>query len=230
MFYKLYATLESLKTVEKNLEEVKTVMEQQPSLVTTAQLLCETILSEMKGIEKRMNAMGAKLDRLGDFYRHLGFIVKHPKIWQGNYEDIINADFPAIRKSVIDFLNSLNYLHPVLQTNCIFSFENESHSETIRNAFIAFKEYTIKKFKLPPSLDGQRLCDALFSQNGLAKIQTEKANEFNIFAKALFGYFRNKNAHYHTEIAEFEAETVMMSLNLMLQYIDNSQKETECDE
>lgn len=221
MFCKLYACLESLNKIERNLVEVKTVMECVPPIISTCGLLCKNIIGEITTIEKRLGAMGVKLDRLSDFYRHIGFITNYPKLWQGNYEDIIGYDFPAIRKSAIDYLNSLNYLHPVLQSNCIFSFENESHAETIRNAFLAFKTYAVRKFGLPENLDGQPLCDKLFSESGIAKVSFEKSKEYNAFTKALYGYFRNKNAHYLTEIAEFEAETVLMSLNLMLQYIDN---------
>jgi len=227
MFYKLYSCLEGLNRIERNLKEIEAVMENEPPVLSTCQLLCDNVNSEMQSIQERLEPKGVKINRLDDFYRHIWFVKKQPKIWRGNYDDIINSDFPEIRKSIIDFLNSLNYLHPVLQSNCIFSFENESHAETIRNAFLAFKSYVVQKFNLPPDLDGQRLCDRLFSESGIIKVNSEKSKEFNAFAKSLYGYFRNKNAHYLTDIAEFEAETVLMSLNLMLQYIDNVQEDTD---
>lgn len=71
-------------------------------------------------------------------------------------------------------------------------------------------------------MNGQRFCDELFSERGLAKVNSEKSKEFNTFTKSFYAYFRNKNMHYLTKIAEFEAETVLISLNLMLQYIDNA--------
>jgi hypothetical protein len=223
MFYKLYSSLESLKVVQRYLEEVKAVMEANPPMISTAILLCDRIGTEMESVQKRLTAAGLKeINRLGDFHRHLWFIRNHPKLWRDNYSDIVDWDFPEVRKSIIDFLNSLNYVHPALRESCLFSFENENHVETIRNAFLAFKKYAVQKYNLDDNIDGAMLCDRLFSRNGVAPVGPEKTKEFHDFTKALYAYFRNKSAHYLSEISEFEAETVLMSLNLMLNYLDTT--------
>jgi hypothetical protein len=53
-------------------------------------------------------------DRIPAFYRHLGFIMRHPKLAQGNYVDIKRSDYPIIRDIVLNRIKKINFTHPLL--------------------------------------------------------------------------------------------------------------------
>ncbi|QGP92671.1 hypothetical protein MGLY_20590 [Neomoorella glycerini] len=231
MFLYFASLIEILEQIDKEcrlvIEDIESESPEYPSAKYFADRIryIESLVKENLAKTPLVNA-----PRFKDLSRHISFgmyySTKQPGIQgiQGNLQDIILYDIPAIRQWILEFMEG--HIDGELLEVTKKRLQNNDYIGAVRAAFPLFSQRMRLSFGIDASVkDGAKLIDKVFGEtttihlrNGAILTGKEKES-FNSLLKGLYQLVRNNAIHEHDSITLEQADAALATLNYVLRTI-----------
>ncbi len=201
--------------------------------------------SEDKPATELLNALGAIQDlwTTTDPYvpqsksksylnQHLRFLELHlrndePDKCEVDARSLVNLDIPGVLKSLKAHAGTPIY-NEILQARVESLLLQQEYDSAIRRAFTVLKKAIINKYAVSDDLDGDRLVNACFGKDGVARKHLDDAecDSYRGLLSGLYGLFRNKYGHNDLDGDWTEAATIIAMINWILVSLDRKGQPT----
>lgn len=143
MIFDSYFAMDKLVQIEKKLAILDSLisMNGDGSQQQNISVLCEDVRDKLSIFSRLVGELNT--DRLGAFYRHLGFIERHPRLARANFEDIESAAWKDYCCKKLKFESTLDG-HALIDR--LFSSSGMARGDRGEDIEKAFQDYCKSSF------------------------------------------------------------------------------------
>ena len=165
----------------------------------------------------------------GDAQRHLWFI-RHflgkgqPESCKKDVRDIVDADLPALLRAFDVWASGMGQYDERLRLKVLPLLEQQQYDSAIRAAFVHLKARLVYAFKLPRTLDGEKLYNRVLGSGGplTGALDGSERESLRAMIGALHRLFRHVHAHDEVASEWYEVETALVGVNFLLRRVESA--------
>ncbi len=212
-FTRTKAYAENLRSKFRAESPAEELLQDAENLNALCRRLEEVLPHEIRGCTNLRRHLGWMQTRLGE---------GHPKLCQGDIEDICQHDLPALEERFRDWCASNVHCDGELADAVSELVVRGECDSAVRKAFVVLKSRLVHTFGLPDDLDGTGLVNAVFGQKGVLASSTDpgELQALRDLSAGLYGVFRNRYSHHDVAIPWHEADAVLSMINYLLKWTD----------
>ena len=219
------------------------------SILSNGPLHSEATKAEQDRFAKRLTATRTALDQLEravaelkavlpiearnteGLDRHLYWSSKRlrerqPEECAGDARDILVQDLPHLLTKFNSWYEKQSQLDPLLSTRLQPLVRAGHTNSAVREAWAVFKTRCIDAFDLPAEIDGWRLAERLFGDNGVMqdRMNDSERRGYQHMLKGLYALSRNPIAHNDSPPNPAEADAVLTLVSRTLARLEEARQ------